>query len=285
MKIKFWTNQNLVSTEYFGGLTSDLAGISAQKEQAFGDNLEGEAFYGSYEECVNFAENHKGAGKAAIVLTDDPGEENQFLRKLSSILQCPIVGGGAARNTVHPGEGLASGTGQAAVFLITDPAVKLQTEVKNIHNQILETCQLELADARTIRKINGVDGKEYLEQKKRQYGFAEDDFEHMTLSTLGHINAHLSVADGVVKSGRDLEETMLLRYVKEEEAEQSIIDFYQATDENTIVFGCAGLARLVTKRFSCSCLGTFLYGEICALEQGGDFGNLMLSKIRLSKDM
>ncbi|MDO4648769.1 MAG: hypothetical protein Q4B26_08970 [Eubacteriales bacterium] len=280
MKIGFYTTDKAEQKEVYGSRTADLAGLVKKDAAVFPVDLEGESFYGTYEECLEFVTGKdRKEIKAVISISDDPGKENWFLQKLSELAECPIVGGGAARNGGMAGDGLAAGRGQAALFVITDSRVKATAETVNIHEHILETCHLELLDPRTIKTINGQDAAAFLKEKKEAHGFRENDFEHMTLSTPENINAHLSMVDGVVKSGRDLEETMILRYVKTEEAHNKIVEFYQNAGEDSIVFGCAGLGSLLESRFDCNTLGTFLYGETCTTEKVRDFGNLMLSKI------
>ena len=103
----------------------------------------------------------------------------------------------------------------------------------------------------------------------------------MTLSTYENMNVHLNKEDGIhIKSGRDLEEKMLLRYVASENVQIRMESFIQ--EDNAIVFGCAGLRGIMDHTFSCNNLTAFLFGEICTVNGHGDFGNLMLSKLRIT---
>ena len=110
-------------------------------------------------------------------------------------------------------------------------------------------------------------------------GLPETDFEHLTLTDALEINAHLSCVDGVIKSGRDLEATMTLRYVPHEVVYDRIRSFYD--DPDAIIFGCAGLGGLLDKPLSTDNLGLFLFGEVCTVKGTAQFGNLMLSKLRI----
>lgn len=241
--------------------------------------IEGLSFFGTEQQCYDFAAANHREAKAAMILTNTSGTENIWVHKLAELLQRPIVGGGAASSDGVPGEGLSEGYAQAGIFLITDKTVSVHTEFYNLHEHILEECRLELADARTIRKINGVDAACYLNYRKEQHGFSGEDFEHLTLSTLEHVNTHLRCENGIIKSGRDLQETMLLRYAMPDKVQDLMEGFYQSCGKNSIIFGCAGLKSLLKQKFSCEGLGTFLFGEICTLNGHSDFGNLMLSKI------
>lgn len=281
MKIGFYTTEKCTDSEIFGCRTAGYPGESTSSEVLclLKKNINGDIFWGSYCECLEFAKKVDEGVRAAIVLIDEPGKENIFIRELTKILNCPLVGGGAARNFGKAGNGLVAGNGQAGIFFINDERTDVHIETKNIHEHIIEECQLELKDARTILRINGMDAQYYLKYKKEQHGFAENDFEHITLSTMEHINAHLRLENGKIKSGRDLEEKMLLRYVTPKRVQGIVEEFYQSAGENSIIFGCAGLKSILEHDFMCDGVGTFLYGEICSFGKKNDFGNLMLSKI------
>lgn len=214
---------------------------------------------------------------AAVIVFGNAGGENEFLRKLQNILSCPMVGGGAAIDAASGRSGLIPGDGPAAVLLIIDDRYTYEAKTACIHDQILETCKLTTADPRTILTINGKDAAEYLSEKKKQFGLPECDFEHLTISDERNVNAHLSCVDGVIKSGRDVNETMILRYVDHANVYERMQKFYD--DPNAIVFGCAGLSGLLDKELSTDSLGLFLFGEVCTMDGVAEFGNLMLSKL------
>jgi hypothetical protein len=52
-------------------------------------------------------------------------------------------------------------------------------------------------------------------------------------------------------------------------------------DPAAIIFGCAGLKGLLEEPLEGSGLGLFLYGEVCTAGSVSQFGNLMLSKLRI----
>ena len=60
---------------------------------------------------------------------------------------------------------------------------------------------------------------------------------------------------------------------------ESIRRFYD--DPDAIVFGCAGLSGILDKPLDTKSLGLFLFGEVCVADGRGEFGNLMLSKLRI----
>ena len=242
--------------------------------QKFGLVPSGLVLNGTYEEIL--AGIPAKAYKAAIVLCGNAGGENAFVRQLSQKLNCPIVGGSAAMDGNIGG--LITGGGQASVLLIED---EVQVEHANIHRHILKTVKVDYdqKNCRIVKAIDGVDAKTWLDQQKQALGIAENDFEHFTLSDLQGINAHLSFDGEYVRSGRDLTTEMLARYVKPEEVYPAVLDFYN-DDENTIVFGCAGLKSITGELPKINSLGLYMFGEICTTENGPEFGNLMLSKIR-----
>ena len=137
------------------------------------------------------------------------------------------------------------------------------------------------SDSRWIDKIDGCEPCEWLKNKKAEYGIDADDFEHMTFSDENGINVHLSEVDGKIFSGRDLSEHMYLRYVPEDEVQGKIESFYD--DENAIVFGCAGLKKIIKKKLKTKGVGLYMFGEVCTKEDISDFGNLMLSKLRIGE--
>ena len=209
------------------------------------------------------------------------GKENQFLAELQKHICCPIVGGGAAIDGATGRSGLISGGGDAAVFLITDERYSYQAATQCVHECILGEVTLTTADPRTILTINGQDAVSFLNGRRAELGLEEDDFEHLTISDHLNINAHLSCVDGVIKSGRDVHEKMILRYVPHENVYNAMHSFYD--DENAIVFGCAGLSGLLDKPLRTKSLGLFLFGEVCTVGGISEFGNLMLSKLIIKK--
>lgn len=241
--------------------------------------LQGYILTGSYTDILKEIAVVADTAFAAIVLFGNAGGENQFLRDIQKFLHCPIVGGGAAIDPATNRSALITGNGEAAVFLITDDRFTYTAETQCIHSHILGTCSLTLEDPRTIRTIDGRDPVQFLADLKRSLNISADDFEHLTLSDERNINAHLSLSGGKIKSGRDLQETMLLRYVPHKAVYDAMQDFYD--DPEAIVFGCAGLSGLLDKPLATKSLGLFLFGEVCYVDGVADFGNLMLSKLRI----
>lgn len=278
--IMFYLPKHIPTNDTFGCATLRIAGKPGCSPDAtckFGYAPVGTVLSGTYEEIL--AGVPEKEYKAAIVLCGNAGGENAFVRKLYEKLRCPIVGGGAAMD----GDigGLITGGGQASVLLIDDKNCNVQVEYKNIHRHILGTYPIgyDAKNPRIVKTIDGVEAKCWLDRQKRLFGFSEDDFEHFTLSDMQGINAHLSFDGQYIRSGRDMEPEMLARYVKPEEVYPAIYDFYN-DDENTIIFGCAGLKSITGELPEINSLGLYMFGEICTTESGTEFGNLMLSKIR-----
>lgn len=266
----------------FGCPSKGLAGICSNEVPhvvTYPISLEATEFTGSYEQILDSIRNFAAGNTvhAAIVLFGNAGGENQFLRDFQQIIQCPVVGGGAAFDVTSGKSGLIPGHGQAAVLLITDDRYTYTTQTKCIHQEILEECILTTADPRTILTINGIDAVAFLAEKRKHYGLADNDFEHVTLSDTKNVNAHLSCSDGLIRSGRDVQAKMLLRYIPHESVYDSMREFYD--DPGAIVFGCAGLSGILDKPLDTTSLGLFLYGEVCTVDGIAEFGNLMLSKL------
>ena len=279
-EIVFYLPKHTSREGAFGCATLSLAGMpdcAPDAAHRFGFAPEGVVLNGTYEEIL--AGIPAKDYKAAIVLCGNAGGENAFVRQLSQKLSCPIVGGGAAMDGNIGG--LITGGGQASVLLIDDETCDVVVETKNIHQHIIETVKVgfDPKNPRIVRTIDGVTAKDWLDRQKQLWGFSVNDFESFTLSDLQGVNAHLSFDGQHVRSGRDLTTEMIARYVKPEEVYPAVLDFYN-DDENTIIFGCAGLKSITGELPKINSLGLYLFGEICTTEYGPEFGNLMLSKIR-----
>lgn len=277
IKLTFASPAAWHTVEDFGCATLNFANTEKQVA-TYEKTLQGKILTGTYEEILEGAKRI-GKADAAIVVFGNAGGENQFLEKLYNIVSCPMVGGGAA---FADKPGLIPGAGEAAVFFIQDDRYAFRTKTQSIHETLVETCTLELDDLRTIRTINGCDAKEYLAKKKAELGLKETDFEHLTLTDKRGVNAHLSCVDGIIKSGRDLQTNMALRYVPHEAVYDRIRKFYD--DRDAVIFGCAGLGGLLDKPLQTDNLGLFLFGEVCTVENGPEFGNLMLSKLIIKEN-
>jgi len=276
--LSFSTTESWDAVEGFGCASLGLPGF-CDNIRTYPVQLDSVALTGSYAEIL--AQAKAAAEKcnvlAAIVVFGNAGGENAFLKDLQRIISCPMVGGGAAIDAATGRSGLIPGGGPGAVLLITDDRFTYEAKTECIHDVIMEECVIEMADPRTIQKINGVDAAIYLENKKRDLGLDVNDFEHLTLSDSKNVNAHLSCVDCVIKSGRDLEEKMILRYVPHDTVYERMYNFYN--DPDAIVFGCAGLSGLLDKPLNTPSLGLFLFGEVCTVDGIAEFGNLMLSKL------
>lgn len=279
-KLTFSTTGAWDLADGFGCASLGIAGICGNEIKLvseYGNKLSGEVLCGSYDDVLARLENLKCCPHAAIVLFGNAGGENQFMKDLQQHITCPIVGGGAAIDGPTGKSALLTGGGQVAVLLITDDRFTYRAETQCIHDCVLGEVKLTLADARTILTINDVCASDFLSQKRKELGLKDTDFEHLTISDLRNVNAHLSCVDGAIKSGRDVQETMLLRYVDHNKVYDAMRKFYD--DENAIVFGCAGLSGLLDRPLDTNSLGLFLFGEVCTVDGTAEFGNLMLSKL------
>ena len=54
-------------------------------------------------------------------------------------------------------------------------------------------------------------------------------------------------------------------------------------DPDALIFGCAGLKGILPAELHSPGLGLFLFGEVCTVNDQAEFGNLMLSKLRITK--
>ena len=280
-KIVFYMPKHVPSDDIFGSATLGFAGnpgCACDFAVEYCKAPKGIVLNGDYETILSDIPNQNYI--AAIVLFGNAGGENAFVQKLFEKVKCPVVGGGAAMDGERGG--LIAGGGKASVFLITDERFEARVATKNIHGYVLGPCKVDFFETnpRVVTAIDGIEPREWLTKQKSALGICENDFEHFTLSDINGVNAHLSWDGKNIVSGRDLEHDMIARYVKPEEVYQSVLDFYN-DDENTIVFGCAGIKGITGEIPKISSLGLYMYGEVSTTEHGAEFGNLMLSKLTL----
>jgi len=279
-KLTFSTTGMWAEADGFGCASLGLPGLCGNEENrvvAYPNELESVALTGTYDEILEAAKEVTKPVKAAVVVFGNAGGENTFMADLQKIVRCPMVGGGAAIDGVSGKAGLIPGDGPGAVLLITDDRYSFTAVTQNIHDEILGHVKLTTADPRTILTIDGQDAAAFLAAKKAEFGIPETDFEHLTISDMLGVNAHLSCVDGVIKSGRDVHDTMILRRVEHSKVYDAMHAFYD--DPDAIVFGCAGLSGLLDKPLDTKSLGLFLFGEVCTVDGVAEFGNLMLSKL------
>ena len=279
-QLSFTTTGSFSLAEGFGCASLGLPGVCSNDEKCVVTDprkLEAVELTGTYAEVLAAVQTVEKPVQAAIVLFGNVGGENAFLAELQKKIRCPMVGGGAAIDFATNTAGLITGRGEVALLLITDDRYTYETETLCIHDEILATCQLTLEDPRTVLTIDGVDAVKFYNAKRQELGLAETDFEHLTLSDMRGVNAHLSIPGDKLKSGRDLQQTMLLRYVDHDKVYDTMRNFYD--DPEAIVFGCAGLSGLLDKPLDTASLGLFLFGEVCMADGYAEFGNLMLSKL------
>ena len=280
MKVGFYTPAFGVKEDCFGCATFGYVGQWEPMESgcvSLSPFLNGDLVCGTYVHCLQNIPNK--TYQAAIVLLGNAGEENAFIHQLAEKINAPVVGGGAA---IHPATGetaMVTDRQQAAVYLICDDRYDLEVCCENIHHMILGEHQIGFTDPRQMDTIDGVDAVTWLAQKKGSLELSESDFEHLTFSDTNGINAHLSLVDGKIRSGRDLTPRMQLRYVPADCVYDRMHRFYN--DPNAVVFGCAGLKGILPEPLETEGVGLFLFGEVCTKDGISEFGNLMLSKLRI----
>lgn len=284
MKLKFYTPSYGVSNSEFGAATFGFVGAENERDsnaKEFPFELEGDMICGSYEECLTrVGELSRRDWQVGIVLFGNAGGENGFLRELSEVVHIPLLGGGAAICPETGESALLTGRGQVAVLLVRDGRYDFEVERENIHYDILGEHEISYTDPRRIDSIDGQEPILWLRAEKEKLGLSPDDFEHLTFADGYGNNAHLSLQNGEIRSGRDLERRMYLRYVPHGEVLPRMQRFYD--DPNAIVFGCAGLRGILPEHMKAEGMGLFLFGEVCTTDGKSEFANLMLSKLRIT---
>ena len=172
-------------------------------------------------------------------------------------------------------------TGVFALLVLEDERYQFEAVTENLHTTLLERCTLTFSDPRVIDTINGCDALAWYREQRAALGFGETDFEHVTLTDPLGVNAHLSCEGGKLVSGRDLCPQMTLRLAKPDTVLPRMQAFYD--DPDALIFGCAGLKGILPAELHSPGLGLFLFGEVCTVNGQAEFGNLMLSKLRITK--
>lgn len=278
MKLSFVTPRYPLDEVAFGAASFGIVGCEdpcTANIRSFTHDVRGTVINGSYQHCLSNLAGHEP--QAIIALLGNAGGENEFIREVGRRAGCPVTGGAAA---FEDRKGLIAGGGEASLFLISDERYSVDVECFNIHTQIMEQCVLKTDSPRVIRTVNGEDAIQWYNKKRKQLGISESDFEHLTLADELGINAHLSIADGKLCSGRDLRGQMVLRYAPPEDVFENMQSFYSG--KNSLVFGCAGLKGILPAPLSTEGLGLFMFGEVCTAAGQSEFGNLMLSKLTLT---
>lgn len=238
-------------------------------------DMDGCFLSGSYADILRAAEN--GGYQAGIVLLGNAGGEDSFIQALQQKLGCPLTGGAAAIDPVTGKSGLIAGGGQAAVWLIRDERYEVSVISENIHNILLGEHRIELDAPRVFRTIDGQDALQWYDARRKELGISTQDFEHLTFSDTLGVNAHMSVENGRLVAGRDLESIMVLRCVAADNVDRKMGEFY--SDETALIFGCAGLKGILHQPVMHGGTGLFMFGEVCTVDGISRFGNLMLSKL------
>lgn len=257
---------------------SDAANPEQKSERTFSKDVSCKLFCGSLENVLKQTESE--SADAAIILFGNCGGENAFVRRFSESHDCPIVGGAAAINPVTGEKGLIYGREEVCAVLINDARYRFCAVTQNIHSEI-EGAHTLTFNGRFIETIDGEDAFAWYCEKRKMYGLDDGDFEHLTFSDKRGVNAHLSIVDGKLYSGRDLDATMLLRFAPPQTVFEKMQLFYSG--EDAIVFGCAGLKGILPKPLSVAGCGLYMFGEVCTTDSGAEFGNLMLSKLLVKK--
>lgn len=277
-----FTTPRIYESEEFGCASYGFAGEPDHTKGVIKEwkkPLDGIVLSGTIDEVLRKTKEASKTEKwqAGIVLFGNCGRENVFIRELQRIVNCDLTGGAAAFDPIIGKTGLVFGNSEVAVLLIDEAQTKIHVETLNIHNHVLGKHEMGYSNPRIIDTIDGKDALKWYSDKRKEYGLTESDFEHLTFSDENNINAHLSLVDGKLCSGRDLTDTMLLRYVEKGTVYTQMSDFYN--DPNALIFGCAGLKSILEKDILCDSMGMFMFGEVVTVNGISEFGNLMLSKL------
>ena len=254
----------------------------------------GEVLAGTYENVLLELADKTATGfhaDAAIVFfAKAPGME-EFLRQASRLLPgVPFGGGGAA---FQPGAGageLLPSAKDAVLLLIQDVRYHFTNVWANVHDDTGRKVQFRAGGERVILSLRENDGDVpalgWYSSRREESGFSQENFENLALSSPEGWNLHVSPeGEFALHTGANLPGggELFVRQIDSDTASLRISAF--CGNENTLIFGCAGLQSMLAESVQCG-VGTFagfLHGEVLTVEGNPRFTNLMMSGLRAEK--
>ena len=246
----------------------------------------GEVLSGSYSEVYEQLKEITFVPKAIVtVFTAKSGMED-FLSACKELMgSVPFVGGGAAIGSGQTAGEILPNAKDVSMLLIAEG--EFLSSFQNIHEDRLLNIVIEPAGERIIKNIRilpdgiWIDAVDFYRTCRATKGIAENDFETITFSDLKNRNVHCSIVNNELKVNANLpkDNKMLLRTVSRDEATQRFSKFI--SEENALVFSCAGLRSLYNKKVYAgeNTFAGFFFGETATIGNDACFGNLILSKL------
>ncbi len=226
--------------------------------------------------------------KGAVILFGNCGNENTFMKYIRKKFQVPFIGGSSAIGEDGVAGRILPNNNQVSILLITDDRYAFEWESKNIHNNVLEQAIVLGNHPRYIENFkiqdNVIRAYDYIQEIAAQKKVESGLCERIAISDSHGRNIHL-IPDGLnFKCGADLPEDrkILIRYTSVDNAYMEMSDFFSS--DNSLIFGCAGLKSIIAGRglsTGKNSVGLFMFGEVTGINGYPDFGNLMLTKIRV----
>jgi len=254
----------------------------------------GEVLAGTYDQVLSDLSAMTASGfqpdAAVVFFAKAPGMED-FLRHASRLLPgVPFGGGGAA---FHPGQSTGSLLPLAkdvVLLLIKDDRYRFTNVWVNVHDDTGRKVQFRAGGERVIRSLRETGADEpalgWYTSRRKEAGFSEESFENLALASPEGWNLHASPEGAfALHTGANLPGggELIVRQISNDTASQRISAF--CGNENTLVFGCAGLQSMLSEPIRCGdgTLAGFLHGEVLTVEGIPRFSNLMMSGLRAEK--
>jgi len=294
-KVAFWTPGNMPECEdnTFGcasyGFCTDSKWVNPDVPSTVIWDIQpkGMVFSGKYSEVLHKLSALDTKPKAAIAVFSKAFGMEEFIDGCRNIFgNIPMIGGGAARNSNQQVGEILPAAEDVAILLIYDDGFIVKS--KNVHKDTGTKVHVEKASPRLIEKIRLADDTVwkdaviFFKEQQALRDVPEEDFETITFSDLKGRNIHCSLEGNYLKSGANLpdDDVLTIRLTSREDTLNAIESFI--SEENTLVFGCAGLRSLLDKQVFArknSIVG-FMFGELLTLDnKEAVFGNLMLAKL------
>jgi hypothetical protein len=275
----------------FGCGVEGVAGNDGATVRQWGIYPVGEVLAGTYDSVLEELGGLVGGGfhpdAAVVFFAKAPGMED-FLRQAAMLLPgTPFGGGGAAFNPAIGSGELMPAAKDVILLLIKDDRYRFTNFWRNVHEATGRSVSFRASDTRTILALRdeAVDqpAKDWYDVNNKALGFRQESYENLVLASPEGWNLHASPeGEFALHMGTNLPcgGELMVRMISDGAATERVTAF--CNNENTLVFGCAGLQSLLVKPVQPgdSTLAGYLHGEVITVNGSPRFTNLMMSGLK-----
>ncbi|TVQ38129.1 MAG: hypothetical protein EA384_10310 [Spirochaetaceae bacterium] len=250
--------------------------------------LQGRVLSGTLEQVLGLLRGTRnGSGFAIAIFSSNRPEVERFLLRLSAAMpELRLAGGVAAAASDASGSAVVPAKADVNLLLLRGNNYRVTTH--NLYDEADMLVEIDCEDPRTLRAIRQpgdagwTPATELYRKLQRRDGLEAGDFETLTFSDQRDRNIHLHIRQSKLVSGCNLPApgaTLRLRRLASDRAAERLSQV--AAEPNSIVFGCAGLARLLRSapQAGPGSLIAFMHGEVVTAANECQLGNLMVNRL------